>query len=295
VCGGSVMPRPSGEGTGITVTIEKENVQGWTAADPVVSLLEPTVIHTGDVAMPICSYCGESVEKVTDDHIPPRGIFGLNPDYNLITVPSCGSCNWGTSKDDEYFKLLAVESQASETQVAWSVNESTTRAINRTDRPKYGNMIRQKMRFGEVFSESGLYIGQHHTLGLDYRRILKTVEKTIRGLFFKHTGRALPQDYDVYCHLLPKVVAVTSGESRKALEEILTELKTKMIVSIGPKVFRYRYGIEAENESAFYILMQFYEVFEFIGWTHPKRDSQEEVQSLADAQAYCESEPAGQS
>ena len=199
--------------------------------------------------MPICAFCGKTVDVkyLTDDHIPPRGIFGVNPDYNLITVPSCQPCNQKTGKDDEYFKLLATEVEASETPVAESVNESTSRAAQRKDKPKFGNMIRSKMKFGEVYTEGGLYIGKHFTLKVDTQRILNTVEKIIRGLFFKHTTRALPAEYGIFCHLIPKVTAAISDESKAGWEMILSELGKSELVTVGPKVFRYRHFVSPDE------------------------------------------------
>lgn len=225
----------------------------------------------GDAPMPICAFCGKQVDNLTNDHIPPRAIFGANPDYNLITVPSCGSCNWGTSKDDEYFKLLAVEEEASETPVAWHVNESTIRAMNRRNRPKYGRMVRSMMEFGDVYSQGGVYLGKHSTLALDYTRILKSVEKTIRGLFYHHMKRPLPEGYDVWCHLIPRVRHHLPEEVKAGLEEIIDEVSKAKIVTIGPSVFRYRCGFQKDNRNLIYIILGFYGRHDFVGFTHRKQ------------------------
>lgn len=224
--------------------------------------------------MPVCAFCGKMVDKATDDHIPPKGIFGDKPDYNLITVPSCEPCNRGTSKDDEYFKLLAMERDASETPVAWSVNESSTKAIQRKDRPKFGDMVRKNMKFGDVYTEGGIYLGRHYTLKLDGQRIRNTVGKVIRGLFFKHTNRPLPEDYQVFCQPMPKLASVITDETREGWEMILSELSTKEIVTVGPKVFRYRYCVHPGDENNLFFMLGFYERFDYIGWTHPKRVGQ---------------------
>lgn len=227
--------------------------------------------------MPICAYCGKGVDNPTRDHVPPRGIFGSKPDYNLITVPSCGACNWGTSKDDELFKLLAVEEEASETPAAQHVIESTVKAMSRTDRPKFGEMVRGKMRFGDVYTEGGIYLGKRHTINLDYSRILNTVEKIVRGLFFHINGRPLPGDYRVWCHLIPQARKLFTGEALTELEELLVELGTKMTVNVGPRVFRYKYGVSAEDENTAYFMLGFYDRFDFVGYTYPLRVGQEET------------------
>ncbi|QEG27081.1 hypothetical protein GobsT_18340 [Gemmata obscuriglobus] len=92
-----------------------------------------------------------------------------------------------------------------------------------------------------------MYLGKHTTIGIDYGRILNTVEKTIRGLFFKHTGQPLPKDHTVFRHLLPKVGKATSDKSRTLLNELVELLLTMPVVSIGPQVFRYKYCIEEKK------------------------------------------------
>jgi len=44
--------------------------------------------------------------STSDDHIPPKTIFGDKKPSDLITVPACEGCNNGCSLDDEYFKQL---------------------------------------------------------------------------------------------------------------------------------------------------------------------------------------------
>src|SRR5258708_2493605 len=52
-----------------------------------------------------CAYCGEWRE-LTRDHVPSRSLFSKPRPSDLITVPSCFSCNNGVSKDDEYFNIV---------------------------------------------------------------------------------------------------------------------------------------------------------------------------------------------
>src|SRR5262245_21112273 len=51
----------------------------------------------------ICGYCGRA-EATTRDHIPPKAIFLVPRPSDLITVPSCASCNHGASDSDELFR-----------------------------------------------------------------------------------------------------------------------------------------------------------------------------------------------
>lgn len=52
-------------------------------------------------------YC-EKVGPITDDHVPPQGIFAKPHPDNLIKVPACKDCNGSFSQDDEYFRQKLV-------------------------------------------------------------------------------------------------------------------------------------------------------------------------------------------
>jgi 5-methylcytosine-specific restriction endonuclease McrA len=54
-----------------------------------------------------CVYCGK-VGPTTDDHIPPKCLFPPPIRHTLPKVPSCWTCNGGSSKDDEYFRLRII-------------------------------------------------------------------------------------------------------------------------------------------------------------------------------------------
>jgi hypothetical protein len=89
----------------------------------------------------------------------------------------------------------------------------------------------------------------------------------------------LPGDYRVWCHLIPQARKLFTGEALNELEELLVELATKITVNVGPKVFRYKYGVSAEDENTTYFMLGFYERFDFIGYTYPKQGEQEETAS----------------
>ncbi|HEY3790114.1 MAG TPA: hypothetical protein VGL71_14740 [Urbifossiella sp.] len=51
-----------------------------------------------------CAYCAVGRET-TDDHVPPKNLFGDPKPKDLITVPCCEECRRPTTKVDEYFRL----------------------------------------------------------------------------------------------------------------------------------------------------------------------------------------------
>ena len=48
-----------------------------------------------------CSYCRR--EATTNDHVVPRCLLEKPYPPNLLTIPSCYTCNTGFKQDEEYF------------------------------------------------------------------------------------------------------------------------------------------------------------------------------------------------
>src|SRR5260221_14644580 len=85
----------------------------------------------GSLAMQKCAICATPSETLTRDHVPPRALFGKSPSLNLITVPACAQCNREASCDDEYFRMLAVEWDASRISDPVGVTGSIIRSMQR--------------------------------------------------------------------------------------------------------------------------------------------------------------------
>jgi hypothetical protein len=214
--------------------------------------------------MGMCAFCRKSFKKMTVDHVPPRGLFGKNPKCNLITVPSCQKCNNDTSKDDEYFRLLALEIGASETPVAPEVNESNVRAILHPKKKGFRESIFRTLRPVELLSPAGLFIANTFTVNMKIDRLLRTVEKTIRGLFFSIKDHPVPEDHDIWCCLMLTMPEVALSRFRELLPLF------QPVQEIGEKVFRYRWGCQAECPETVVFQLGFYERFDFFGYTMPK-------------------------
>lgn len=81
----------------------------------------------------VCAICGESGKKLTEDHIPPKGLFGEKGKREPIIVLSCEDCNTGSSKEDELCRLLALEWQAIQHPRTLGVQASIVRSLKRPE------------------------------------------------------------------------------------------------------------------------------------------------------------------
>jgi hypothetical protein len=227
--------------------------------------------------MATCAFCGNTItkqSKKTRDHVPPECIFGENPNYNLITVPACGSCNEGTSSDDEYFKLIAGEYHAYSSHISEQVVDSTIRAMKNPAKAAFGQMVRSRMERVDLYSEAGLYLGLGGLLKMEYPRLIGTVVKTVRGLYYKHTLHKVPDGYQVTCLLIERLPEIPDEEVRGYWKLVITTMAEVAVTrQVGPKggpmVFEYRYSPDPADPNTGYFLMRFFERFEFVGLVAP--------------------------
>ena len=152
-----------------------------------------------------CVYCG--LEAGTRDHIPSRNLYPSTEGVNFITVPSCQACNVTFAKDEEYFRLIT-------TAMTYEQSPSSTELLDNkvahsiTKRPALGISFFNQMSLVDVYSTDGQYIDKKTGIHMDkthHKRIFSVLDKYIKGLFFHHFNRPIPQDWVLKHHwLTPK-------------------------------------------------------------------------------------------
>jgi len=131
-----------------------------------------------------CVICGirQSIDR---EHVPPKNIFTKPRPSNLVTVPACSDCNNNTSQLDEEFRAylsLTVGTSNNNSLDYWT--KAALPTIRSNTRLK--RQIIEWTREVEVFSEAGLYLGNAPALLWEVKKHGLIIEKTIRGLYWKH-------------------------------------------------------------------------------------------------------------
>jgi hypothetical protein len=143
----------------------------------------------------VCTFCGHR-RLLTKDHIPPKCLFGSkgNLPSDLITVPACEDCNLKTSGDDEFLRLnLAPMLEASGHPVARSLVPTIARSLGRPEAIGFAKSFLQNVTLVRTFTYSGIYVGKMPAMRIDHVRLMRIVEKIVRGLFVTEYGKRLPQ------------------------------------------------------------------------------------------------------
>lgn len=150
-----------------------------------------------------CIYC-QSQPANTVDHVPPELIFAkpYPPDLNLITVPACVSCNSGFQRDDEYFRaVLAMRADIEPQSGAANLIERTVRGLRRDAASGLREYLKGTLTTKAVYSEAGIYLGDADAYEVDNERLVTTLRRIVRGLYWHERRVVLPLDATIYVHL----------------------------------------------------------------------------------------------
>ena len=216
-----------------------------------------------------CVYCG-SRKRLTDDHIPPKGLFPKPRPSNLITVPCCRKCNESASKDDEYFRaMLSWENRAGEHPDASKVSRSVLRSLQRPQAGGFTKHLLDNIFDLDLYSTGGIYIGRRAGYWVDYKRIDRVAARIVKGLFYDTFGVRLPENWKAKCW---NEAGLAHTDFTKV--EWFTDIFRPMIERppdnvLGDQVFEYWFQRAMDNDYATVWALRFYKSVSFLGITSP--------------------------
>ena len=152
----------------------------------------------------ICAYCGRE-RKLTKDHVPPQLLLEHPFPPNLWTVPACCECNESFRADDEYSRaVLTVDLRANFNSAAQSNLKALARSLQRPDGRGFAEYLAKQTAATRIVTPSGMPIMM---IDPDRKRINNTGLHILRGLYFRETGKPLPETATV---LIENTTGLTS-------------------------------------------------------------------------------------
>ncbi len=220
-----------------------------------------------------CSYCGE-IARLTQDHIPPKGLFGKPRPATLITVSACRSCHSDQcSRDDEYFRLKICPS------LQTGGNPATTgpweAALRSLDRPEAAGLRRTFIDDSFeawVALPSGI-LGRALAYRADFQRLFRVVSRIVRGLHFHETRTPLPTGHKVFV-FCDEILPELPRSLRESLTgEFVPALLQQTPVVVVEDAFCYRWlSGNARDATITAWALTFYGGRSFVAFTGPNRD-----------------------
>jgi hypothetical protein len=221
-------------------------------------------------ARDFCVYCG-GVDDLTDDHVPPQGIFPKpRPPGGLVKVRACRACNGGASKDDEYFRLMLCLSQdvgeSPEAQKHW---EPILKSLTREQARGMASALFRSIHPVQAMTWGGVHLGPKIGFDVDLERISRVIERTVRGLHFHELNRRPAEGSDVLVHCDETLIRLPPQALGNARQKIILPLAGVEPKVVAPGVFSYRFLVAQDKPAASAWALTFYERKSFLAIVTP--------------------------
>lgn len=141
-----------------------------------------------------CTYC--SAQGTTVDHVPPRQFIPVNRRRALITVPACAKCNNESGKDEEYMFAVLMFSDAGVSDAGRTLWDERMRGLLAKNRGLAARLARSFQPV-ELVTPRGLHLGRRTAITFEIPRLIRVVNKIVRGLYLAEFDERLPHDHPV--------------------------------------------------------------------------------------------------
>lgn len=196
--------------------------------------------HSHKPQIGLCALCGKR-RKLTKDHIPPRSLFPKGTP--LIKVQSCEECNQGSSKDDEFLRLLlTMPLGAHKIPQISPLVAPLLRSFGKREARGYVGGFLGSIEQIDVTTPGGVFLGRVPTFRVDPARITRILRKIVRGLFYKEFKTPLPSSHGVaVVPFHPMKTGLSRGQFAK-MGALIGPLLNSETRDIGNGMFVYRFG-----------------------------------------------------
>ena len=220
-----------------------------------------------------CIYCGAE-GPITDDHIPPKNLFGKPRPSNLLAVPSCERCNNLASLDDEYFKSRIVfRKDVKEHAVIKQIRPSVIRSFEKKKKEGFAEAFLKSLQRVDFPGSPGS-TSPTLTYDVDLSRFYRVISRTTQAYHWKEIGQRVPSS----CYVGVVGDQQLEGADAEFQELVRQEFSAAPVTTIGNKVFSFQ-GIHDLGDRRITVwLMAFYERVTFLSATLPFEAEQGVVQ-----------------
>lgn len=192
-----------------------------------------------------CIYCGNP--ETSREHVPTRCLLEKPFPPNLITVPSCSSCNQAFSLDEEYF-LTVLSQIGTASSLTNKIREggSVDRMLSR--KPRFDGRITRSLKS----SDNRVYLEP------EFDRMYRVIQKIAAGLCYQRYRFPISPESIHVVGAFPYNI-----EDRRPLDVILASHSERFLpkrwVNIQRKVFRYQFVRAPPQKGRLFCIMDFHQ------------------------------------
>ncbi len=225
-------------------------------------------VHIEERNSKVCFYCSKSSEDMTTHHEPPKNLFPRPLPPVMLTVPCCSECHDIFLKDDEYLRrvLLSCDTIAYDPN-AQIVREKLFKSMRRPQAAGMKNAIGKSLRYVDVNSPGGIYLGKKPAMEVDVKRLNRIIDRIARGLFFIIHEYPVPINHEITCRFKDSYLGMP--------EKFIYKWKGlwEPPVTFGNNIFSYSYILCEDDPNGMLFVYWFYDKLWFFGFIAPKPDA----------------------
>jgi hypothetical protein len=217
-----------------------------------------------------CVYCG-AFGTIHMDHVPPKNLFEAQAQSQLLTVPACRSCNNSASKDDEYFLVvMALRSDATLRPEHPNLWQKALRLLRRDRAAGFRKRVVADVKFVQPVTPTGLVLPRALSIPVEPFRVIGTVVRIVKGLYYHETERRFPETHQVipYDMLAYQQARFERLRDAALIFELAGELQKTPLKRVG-RVFAYQWDSDPKQPANTRWLLNFFEGIRFVGLTLP--------------------------
>lgn len=204
-----------------------------------------------------CAYCPNLADS--EDHIPPKAMYGGKATSYIARVPSCGDCRRKFDKEDEFFKILHVHAAGDGNPISKDLLfGSVARALQNSAGLKR-KFASQTVSF-PLLTKSGIFTGKHaraiEMSDEDWRRIQVVLIRFARALNYRYSEWKKRYDNHLY-----SIADFESEDGQKILanEGIMSTVRAAKTIIMGhPDVCRIKIIALSTLDNAHLWVFEFY-------------------------------------
>ena len=202
-----------------------------------------------------------------------EGVLRYAPKY-AITVPSCSRCNRGRGDggardlhlDEEYMRTILCLAEGPQDHPV--VNALLTGKVARSFRRRSGGLrgnVVKATGFTERGKDGVFEAYSSPFIRPDFSRFQRVLRKITKGLYYRVTNKALPDDYVVLAN-----PTVRPREVATLMESLRSDGALEFQPADEYEVFKFMSALKGDARTEW--LMQFYKWAVFHTWTLPKSE-----------------------
>lgn len=150
----------------------------------------------------ICYLCGINPAE-SADHVPPKNLFPKNAQLKGYKLPACNKCNNLLHLDEEYIRdrfSIVGQGKTAREVFQQGTRRSYLRPYEMLKSVTKLDLINRDTVPVSIKSPAGIHIGNATGIKIDAKRVNKVSVKIIKGLYYHHFGKRIPNEYnfDIY-------------------------------------------------------------------------------------------------